>query len=119
MSLLGFGMGTILANFHMCDIMLLFRTVLNMLVMNASPGGPMCFRCLMFSLYSALGTVVISGEDGTLVGVVVFSVIWSDLLVTSAISCPLWSTVYECQRVECAFTSTVSTECGMFVMCCI
>ena len=34
----------------------------------------------------------------------------------SAISCPLWSSVYECQRVECAFTSPVRTECGMFVM---
>ena len=28
MSLLGFGMGTMLANFHMCGIMLLLRTVL-------------------------------------------------------------------------------------------
>ena len=51
---------------------------------------------------------------GTLVGV--FSVMWSELLMTSAISCPLWSSVYECQRVECAFTSPVRTECGMFVM---
>ena len=57
-----------------------------------------------------LDTVVISGEDvccsvvfGTLVGVIVFSVMWSELLMTSAISCPLWSSVYEC---------------GMFVMCC-
>ena len=50
MSSLGFGMGTILANFHMCGIMLLLRAVLNMLVRNASPRGPMCFRCLMFSL---------------------------------------------------------------------
>ena len=32
--------------------------------------------------------------------------------MTSAISCPLWSSVYECQRVECAFTSPVKTECG-------
>ena len=32
--------------------------------------------------------------------------------MTSAISCPLWSSVYECQRVECAFTSHVNTECG-------
>ena len=32
------------------------------------------------------------------------------------ISCPLWSSVYECQRVECAFTSTVRAECGMVVM---
>ena len=44
---------------------------------------------------------------------------WSELLMTSAISCPLWSSVYECQRVECAFTSPVRTECGMFVMYCM
>ena len=64
-----------------------------------------------------LDTVVMSGDDvccsvvfGTLVGVFVFSVMWSELLMTSAISCPLWSSVYECQRV---------TECGMFVMYCM
>ena len=50
MSLLGFGMGTMLANFHMCGIMLGIRAVFNMLRRNASPRGPMCFRCLMFSL---------------------------------------------------------------------
>ena len=45
-----------------------------------------------------LDTVVISGECvycsvmfDTLVGVFVFSVMWSELLLTSAISCPLWS----------------------------
>ena len=27
-----------------------------------------------------------------------------------------WLSVYECQRVECAFTSPVRTECGIFVM---
>ena len=37
----------------------------------------------------------------------------------SAISCPLCSSVCECQRVECAFTSQVRTECGLFVMCCM
>ena len=37
MSLLGFGMGTMLANFHMCCIMLVLRAVFNMLVRNASP----------------------------------------------------------------------------------
>ena len=54
-----------------------------------------------------LDTVVMSGDDvccsvvlGTLVGVFVFSVMWSELLMTSAISCPLWSSVYECERVE-------------------
>ena len=73
-----------------------------------------------------LDTVVMSGDDvccsvvfGTLVGVFVFSVMWSELLMTSAISCPLWSSVYECQRVECVFTSPVRTECGMFVMYCM
>ena len=67
--------------------------------------------------------VVMSGDDvccsvvfGTLVRVFVFSVMW---LMTSAISCPLWSSVYECQRVECEFTSPVRTECGMFVMHCM
>ena len=71
---------------------------------------------------------MISGEDvccsvvfDTLVGVFMFSVIWSDseLLMTSTISCPLWSSVYECQRVECAFTSSVRTECDIFVIFCM
>ena len=64
-----------------------------------------------------LDTVVISGDDvccsvvfGTLVGVFLFSIMWTDLLMTSAISCPLWSSVYECQRVERAFTSLVRTS---------
>ena len=49
-----------------------------------------------------LDTVVISGEDvcysvafGTLVGVSVFSVMWSQLLMTSAISGPIWTSVRE------------------------
>ena len=50
MSLLGFGMGTMLSNFQMCGIMLLLRAVLNPLVRKASPRGPMCFMSLMFSL---------------------------------------------------------------------
>ena len=72
-----------------------------------------------------LDTVVISSEYGccsvvfnTLVGVFMFSVMWSEFLMTSAISCPLlWSSMYKYQRVECAFTSPVRTVCGMFVMC--
>ena len=77
-------------------------------------------------MYSELDTVVISGHDvccnvmfDTLVGVCVFSVMWSDLLMASAISCPLWLVVYKCQRVECAFTSPVRTECVMFVVYCM
>ena len=49
-SLLSFGMGTKFANFHMGGIKLLLRAVLNILVRNAGPRGPMCFRCLLFSL---------------------------------------------------------------------
>ena len=63
-----------------------------------------------------LDTVVISGDDGcgsvvfgTLVGVFVISGMWSEMLMTCTISCPLWSSVYKCQRVECAFTSPVRT----------
>ena len=40
MSLLGLGMGIMLANFHMCGIMLVLRAVFNMLVRNAIPRGP-------------------------------------------------------------------------------
>ena len=39
MSLLGFGKGTMVANFHMCGIMLVLRAVFNMFVRNASPRG--------------------------------------------------------------------------------
>ena len=73
-----------------------------------------------------LDTEVIYGDDvccsvvfGTLVGVFVFSVMWSKLLKASDINCPLYSSVYECQRMEHAFTSPVSTECGIFVMYCM
>ena len=54
MALLGFEMGTMLANFHICCNMLLLRAVLNMLVRNASLRVSMCFRCLMFSLFYCL-----------------------------------------------------------------
>ena len=73
-----------------------------------------------------LDTVEISGDDlccsvwfGTLVGVFVFKVIGSSCWMKSGISCPLWSSVYEFHRVECAFTSPMRTECGMFVMYCM
>ena len=39
--------------------------------------------------------------------------------MSSSVSCPLWSSVNECQRVERAFTFLVRTECGMFVMYCL
>ena len=49
-SLMDFWMGTILANFHMCGIMLVLRAVLNILVRNAGQREPMCFKCMKFSL---------------------------------------------------------------------
>ena len=55
--------------------------------------------------------------SGVVVDVSMFSVRWSELLMPSAISSPLRSSMYECQRVECAFTSPVRTEYAMFVMC--
>ena len=75
-----------------------------------------CPRCLVVQCVRHRGDDdCCSVVFGTLVGVFVFSVMWSELLMTSAISCPLWSSVHESQRVECAFTSPMRTECGMFV----
>ena len=44
------GLGIMLDNFHLCDIMLILRTVFNMLVRTASPIRVYVFKCLMFSL---------------------------------------------------------------------
>ena len=54
---------------------------------------------------------------GTLVGVSWFSIMCSELLIMSDISCPLWSSVCVYQSVECAFTSPVSIESGMLETC--
>ena len=66
-------------------------------------------------------SVVLCGDDVccSVVFGYVFTVTWSELLMTSAISCPLWSSMYQCHKVECVFTSQVRIECGMFVMCCM
>ena len=45
MSLFGFGIGMMFANFHVS-----FSDVLYILVRYASSSGPMCFRCLMLTL---------------------------------------------------------------------
>ena len=44
---------------------------------------------------------------------------WLELESVSEISSPRWSSVYECQSVECAFTSPVIIELGMLVMYCM
>ena len=70
--------------------------------------------------------VVMSGDIGcwcalfgTLVGVSALSVMWLELESVSEISSPRWSSVYECQSVECAFTSPVIIELSMLVMYCM
>ena len=50
MSLLGFGIGMLFTNVHMCEMMLLFSAMLYMLVRYASPSSPICLRSLMFTL---------------------------------------------------------------------
>ena len=51
-----------LANFHMFGIyMVLLRADLNMLVRNASARGPMCFRCLIFSLSGPCELLILLG----------------------------------------------------------
>ena len=62
-SLLGFGIGTMLANFHMWGTMFLVRAVLNILVRNASPRGHMCFRCLIFSCYFCFVLLPLGSEE--------------------------------------------------------
>ena len=67
-------------------------------------------RVELSTMSRLLDTMVISGEDvccSVVVGV--FRVMWSEILMTSAISCSLWSSMYECQRVELVFTSLVRT----------
>ena len=78
-----------------------------------------CPRCPVIKCVRHRDDVCCSVVFDTLVDVFVFSVMWSELLMQSPISCPLWLSVYECQRLECAFTSPVKTECGMFVMYCM
>ena len=70
--------------------------------------------------------VVMSGDVGcwcalfgTLVGVSVLSVMWLELESVSEISSPRWLSVYECQSVECAFTSPVIIELCILVMYCM
>ena len=48
-----------------------------------------------------------------------FSIMYSELMIISEISRPLWSSVCKYQSVECAFTSPMSIESGMLVTCCM
>ena len=96
--------------------------VVSFYVVCCSVNVSVCFVCCVF-VNCLVKQNLSSGKSLQLplhlVGVFVFSVMWSELLMTSAINCPLWSSVYECQRVECVFTYPLRTGCGMFVMYCI
>ena len=50
MFLLGFGMGIILATFHMCGMVFVFSEMLNICVRRVIALGPRCFKCLMLML---------------------------------------------------------------------
>ena len=53
-----------------------------------------CPQCPVLKCLRHRGDVCCSGVFGTLVGVFVFSSMWSELPMTYAISCPMWSAVY-------------------------
>ena len=50
MSLLGFGIGMMFDNSHVCGMMFLFGAMLYMLLRYTTPSVPMCFRCLIIGL---------------------------------------------------------------------
>ena len=49
-SLFGFGMGIILASFHVCGMLFVLSAVLYMCVSSVSAEFPKCLRCFMFML---------------------------------------------------------------------
>ena len=49
-SLLGLGMGMILASFQICGMTFVLIDKLKMWVRNCMASGPRCFKCLMFML---------------------------------------------------------------------
>ena len=81
--------------------------------------------CQVVWLYNVVDIAVMSGDVvccsvvcGTLVGVSVFSIICSELLIMSGISY-LFGRQCVDQSVECVYTSPVSIESGLLVTCCM
>ena len=61
-----------------------------------------CPQCPVVQCVRHRGDYVCSSVVfGTMVGMLVFSVMWSELRMPSAFNRLLWSSVYEFQRVEC------------------
>ena len=99
----------------MSDLCVCMRDVIS--EFNSEIEGSLAFCALMLFLCSIL--CLMCPGSSVHVGCIlpVFSVMCSELLIMSEISCPLWSSVCEYQSVECAFTSPVSIESGMLVTC--
>ena len=88
---------TMLANFHVWGIMVLLRTVLNILVRNVSPRGHMCFRCLIFNL------------SGPTLWIVIFTLFYSFLDMRSS-ECDVVSVYVVC----CSVNGSVCFVCFVF-----
>ena len=95
-----FEMETMLANFHMCGIMLVLRAVFNMLVRNASPIGPMCFRCMMFN-FSGLCELL-------------FFTLFYCLLDLSCGECDVISLCFSVSESVCHVCSVFDSVCELF-----
>ena len=99
-----------LANFHVWGIMFLLRAVLNILVRNASPRGPMCFRCLIFNL---------SGPC-ELLFLLCFIASWTwEVVSVMLYTCMLCVALLMCLFVLCVACLTVFVNClvKQFAMC--
>ena len=80
---------------------------------------PMMSKCSFHMLCFCMSEVI-SSFRSLRVGSQVFALLMLFLcVILHTISCPLWPSVCKCQRVECAFTSPVRTDCSMFVMYCL
>ena len=83
-------------------LLFVFGACVDFVIMGRGSEFSACIVCQVVRLYSVVEIVVMSGEVaccsvvcGTLVGVSVFSVMCSELLIMSEISIPLWSSVCE------------------------
>ena len=109
MSLFGFGMETMLANFHICGIVLVLTAVFNILVRNASPRRPMYFRCLMFNLSGPCELLFllcfIASLTLVVVSVMLCPCIFCVALLMDCLSCLLRASVWLMFGCGCCFVA--------------
>ena len=99
--------------FCLCSNLNLFLVFIVIIIGKWSDDSEVCVVHVVF-MFMLLDMDVISGEVfgwfraiGCLVCVLVLSIVWSEFKNMLAIVFPLWSSIYECHRVECAFMSPV------------